>query len=139
MQHERSDEILSLIAVAGALLVTAFSTSSCETVESGTVTYHAKTDFPDNMDLLMSALDKGFEEAGLSALPVGVHYWTLTGEKKACNEKAKAAFLARCQVIDKDRTDVGYQALKGYTVTLIASFTEDSEIASYTFKEENPL
>ena len=109
-------KLLALAATLVALLV-----SSCQPIEMGTVMYHVDLgNFFDNMDILAYSIDKGFESAGLKPLEVGVHYWTLEGEKKSCNKKAQQAFLDRCQAIDKDRSQLLVPlALKGVTVKLI--------------------
>ena len=132
-------KIFALLAAVCALVVAGLSTSSCQPIETGLVTYHVDVnDFPDNADILRSALDEGFKSAGLTPLEVGVHYWTLTGEKNKCNEQAKNAFLNRCKAIDKDRSLMRLPlALKGYTIKLIYTYQGDPELATYTFVEEN--
>ena len=131
-------KIFAILAAAAALVIAGSAVSSCAPYESGTVTYHIKiVNFEDNWDVLASSIDKGFEEAGLKKLEVGVHYWTLSGEKNACNQKAAAAFQARCKAIDKDRSLAGGLALKGTEVKLLYSFTGEYELSSYTFVEED--
>lgn len=128
-------KIIAIVAAAVALLV-----SSCQPLETGTVMYHVQIDesFFDNMDILAYGIDEGFAQAGLKKMEVGAHYWTLEGEKNACNKKASAAFLARCQAIDKDRSLLALPlAIKGVKVTLIYTYSGDHELTSYTFKEEN--
>lgn len=127
-------KLLALAATLVALLV-----SSCQPIEMGTVMYHVDLgNFFDNMDILAYSIDKGFESAGLTKLEVGVHYWTLNGEKNSCNKKAQQAFLDRCKVIDKDRSQLLVPlALKGVTIKLIYTYQGDHELCTYTFVEND--
>ena len=131
--------LLSLIAVAAGLAFFGLAASSCEPYETGVVIYHVDLgDFYDNMDLLASSIDVGFEEAGFSPLPVGVHYWELNGEKKACNRKAEKTFLDRCKLIDQDRSLLFLPlALKGVTIKLVYTYQGDHDLCSYTFVEND--
>ena len=131
-------KLFAILAAAAAIVLAGCAVSSCAPYEHGTVTYHIKiVNFEDNWDVLAYSIDKGFEEGGLQKMEVGVHYWTLSGEKNACNKKAEAVFQARCKAIDKDRSLAGGLALKGATVKLLYSFTGEYELSSYTFVEEN--
>ena len=132
-------KLIALIAAVAALAVTGLSTSSCKPIETGLVMYHVDLgNFYDNMDILAYSIDEGFKDGGLTKMEVGAHYWELTGEKNACNEKAKKAFLNRCQKIDKDRSLLGLPlALKGVTIKLIYTYQGDHELCSYTFVEKD--
>ncbi len=126
-------KIFAIVAAVMALLI-----SSCQPLETGTVMYHVKIDesFFDNMDILAYGIDEGFAQAGLTKMEVGVHYWTLNGEKNACNKKASDAFLNRCKAIDNDRSLLTLPLdLKGVKVTLIYTYSGDHELTSYTFQK----
>ncbi len=131
---------LFIIAIAAVLAAMCFT--AC-TKESGDYLYHVKVSFNDNMDILTSAMDKGFQEAGLTKAPVSNHYWMLNGEKNACNKKAIAAFEARAKYLDENRSEVSILgvslALKGEKVTLMGSVAggEDATLATYTFVQED--
>ena len=133
-------KVFTLLAVVAALVIAGLCTSSC-TKEMGTYTYHVDfVNFSDNMDILRSAFDEGFQKGGLKLLPVGSHIWTLEGEASACNKKAIAAFQSHAQYLDKNRPVVilSELALKGVTVKLIeGNEPSEKEISSYTFKEED--
>ncbi len=129
-------KIFAVLAAALALTAAGVLSHSCAPVESGDVLYSVEVSFFDNMDILTSAIDKGFEDAGFTA--VSTHIWLLRGEKNACNKKAKDIFLSRCEAIDKDRNLMAFPlALKGETVKLSYTFSGDHELSSYTFVEED--
>lgn len=131
-------KIFAILAAAAALVIAGLAASSCAPYESGMVMYHIdEGDYQDMYDIVAYRIDKGFEEAGLQKMEVGVHYWTLTGEKNACNQKASAAFQKVCQIIDNDRSQVlGARSLDGVTIKLIYTFQGDHELTSYTFKTQ---
>ena len=124
----------AIIAVVSALCLT-----SC-TKEMGDVIYHVEVSFFDNFDVLTSAMDKGFEDAGFTR--VSGHYWKLNGEKNANNRKAKETFEARAKYIDENRDKIGFAgalALKGEKVTLKYTYSDekDAVLATYTFVKED--
>ena len=127
-------------AFAIVAVLSALSFNSC-TKESGDVLYHVEVSFFDNMDLLTSQVDVGFQEAGFTK--VSNHYWKLNGEKNANNKKAKQVFQARCKYIDENRDKIGFAgalALKGEKVTLYYTFGsgEDNVVLdTYTFVKED--
>ncbi|MBR4740654.1 MAG: hypothetical protein IK074_05790 [Bacteroidales bacterium] len=133
-------KVFTLLAVVAALVIAGLCTSSC-TKEVGTYTYHVDfVNYSDNMDILRSAFDEGFQKGGLKLLPIGSHYWSLEGEGNACNKKAISAFQSQAEYLDKNRPVVilSSLALKGVTVKLIEGLEPgEKEIASYTFKEED--
>ncbi len=127
----------AIIAVVSALCFI-----SC-TKESGDFLFHVETTYPDNMDRLLTAMDKGFQDAGFTRVGNG-HYWTLNGEKNATLRKAKETFEARAQYVDKHREEIPFfgslSALKGYKVTLVYTFggnEKDITLSTYTFVEED--
>ena len=104
------------------------------------VLYHVEVSFFDNFDVLTSAMDKGFEDAGFTR--VSGHYWKLNGEKNANNRKAKETFEARAKYIDENRDKIGFAgalALKGEKVTLKYTYGDekDAVLATYTFVKED--
>lgn len=122
----------AIIAVVSALCFT-----SC-TKEMGDVLYHVEVSFFDNFDVLTSAMDKGFEDAGFTH--VSSHYWKLNGEKNANNRKAKQTFEDRAKYIDDNRDKIGFAgalALKGETVTLKYTYSDEKDVtlATYTFQK----
>lgn len=64
--------------------------------------FSVEVSFFDNMDLLTSTIDEGFEKAGFTR--VSGHTWKLNGELKANKRKITEVFQNRCKEIDKDRT-----------------------------------
>lgn len=132
-------KIFSLLAILGVLTFSGVTSTSCQPVEGGDVMYNVDTgDFFDNMDILTSAIDKGFEQAGFRRATETSHYWILTGEKNACNKKATETFTKRCQEIDKDRSQMMLPlALKGVTIKLIYTYSGTHDLAIYTFVEED--
>ena len=125
-----------IFAIAAALMALLFS--ACQPLETGTVMYHVSIDesFFDNMDILAYGIDEGFKQGGLTKMEVGAHYWTLEGEKNACNKKASEVFLNRCKAIDNDRSLLDLPLdLKGVKVTLIYTYGGDHELTSYTFQK----
>ena len=135
-------KLFSLFAIMSVLAFSCFTMTSCKQEVIDDMVYHVNTgDFNDNMDVLTSAIDEGFEKAGFT--PVSTHYWKLRGNKAEINKKAKAAFQSRCQEIDKNRSSmdglISLLALKGVTVKLLYTCVgeENVELDSYTFKEED--
>ena len=130
-------KIFSFVAILSVMAFSSLMMNSCKPVEQGDVMYHVSTgDFFDNMDILTSAIDKGFEDAGFTH--VSGHYWKLRGEKNACNNKAKETFQNRCKAIDKDRNQMLLPLdLKGVTVTLYYTYDGESKLDTYTFVEES--
>ena len=129
-----------LFTFAIAAVLAAMCFTAC-TKESGDYLYHVKVSLDDNMDILTSAMDKGFQEAGFEK--ISNHYWRLNGEKNACNNKAKSTFEARAKYIDEHRSEASVfglpLALKGEKVTLMGSVAggEDATLATYTFVKED--
>ena len=76
---------------------------SCEKTEQ-TMTYYVEiVDFNDNMDILRSSIDKGFEEAGFqSSLN---HIWQTFGTESSCNKKATTAFQKRVKEIEEKKNN----------------------------------
>ena len=129
-------KIIAIIAAVVALGAAALMSSACQPYEHGVISYHIdEGDFFDNQDILAYAIDKGFEDAGFTY--VSTHYWSLTGEKNACNKKAEQTFINRCKAIDKDHSLMRLPlALKGTTIKLKYHFIEEHELTSYTFVED---
>ena len=127
----------AIVAVLSALCL-----SSC-TKETGQYVYIVDTTYDDNGDRLITAMDKGFQDAGFTKLPVGSHAWYLTGEKNSCNQKAIQTFKARAQYVDEHRDEIPFlgalSALKGCSVMLkVATGGENYDtIATYTFVKED--
>lgn len=135
-------KVFSLFAILSVLAFSCFTMTSCKEEVTGNVIYHVdEGDFFDNMDVLLYAIDEGFEKDGFTN--VSTHYWQLVGVKADLNKKAQATFLNRCKYIDQNRSKmdglISLLALKGVTVKLRydAVGERDVELASYTFVEEN--
>lgn len=132
-------KLFGLLAVA-LLMTTAGVTTSCEPELRGDVLFYVEVSFFDNMDLLTSTIDEGFEKAGFTR--VSGHTWKLNGEVKANKRKITEVFQNRCKEIDKDRTlipSIGrYLALKGEKATLKFRYDGPEEVLSeYTFVEND--
>ena len=132
-------KVFSLFAILSVLAFSCFTMTSCQEEVIDDMLYHVDTgDFFDNMDLLTSSIDVGFEKAGFER--VGAHYWKLRGNKAQLNKKAKEVFQNRCKEIDKDRSQILLPlALKGVTIKLRydAVGEKDVELDSYTFVEQD--
>jgi len=133
-------KLFGLLAVA-VLMATAGLMTSCEPVQNGDVLFSVEVSFDDNMDLLTSSIDKGFEDAGFTH--VSGHTWKLRGELNASKRKATEVFQNRCKAIDKDRTlipSIGrYLALKGEKATLYFQYDapKPAALSEYTFVEND--
>lgn len=131
---------VSMLAVVVVLAFTAGFLSSCEETVTGDFAFtYRVVDFEDNFDILTRSIDEGFQQAGFTL--IATHMWQISGEKKACQNKAKATFQNRCKEIDTNRKNipgVSILALKGVTVKLINYFDNQAEIDSYTFVEDDP-
>lgn len=138
-------KILCAFAVMTVLAFTAGVMSSCEEVETGTYFFHVSVTFNDNLDLLTTAIDEGFKEAGFTQNPNNRHYWSLTGEKKASVNKGITTFQNRCKAIDKNRSLIAEAsgfgstlAIKGEKAKLILGLEPGSEeVSEYTFVEND--
>lgn len=132
--------IVSMLAVVAVLAFTTGFLSSCEETVTGDFAFTYKlVNFEDYNDILKYSIDEGFQQAGFTS--IALHTWKISGEKKACINKAKATFQNRCKEIDTNRKNipvVRILALKGVTVKLINYFDNQAEIDSYTFVEDDP-
>ena len=96
-------------------------------------------DFFDNMDVLKNAIEDSFVPGGMQQ--ASDHYYVLEGEVNACNKKATTIFQNRCKEIDKDRSQLSLPlAIKGVTVKLMYTYggSKDTQLSTYTFKENDP-